>query len=46
MTAPGILNGASTVLFLFFVLEIDSNMEKKGKQIGEIDGTIIVIFAI
>ena len=30
--APGIKNGTSTVLFLIFVLEVDSNMGKTNNK--------------
>ena len=49
MIVIGMTNGAYTVLFLIFVLEIDSSMETIGShkyKIGEINRTIIVIIAI
>ena len=47
---PGMTDGASTVLFLVFMLKIDSNMENKiisnKYKISDMDQTIILIIAI
>ena len=50
MIAPGMTDGASSVLFLNFVMEIDSSMENQYKGISlktvKMDRIIIVIITI